>query len=938
MAETLRATISMLGTLDVSFGTHTMRPLPTQKARALLAYLIVHRSSPHSRERLIELFWPDSDPEKSRQSLNTALWALRKAIKETGCDPDHYIEAGKLTVRWIGAAEIDVERFEHLASSAQPLELREAIALYRGGFLESDFDEWVIAERERYAALYEDALEALVEHGDEEAAKALLLVNAFSEGAYGLLIDSALRSGRPGAARALFERGHAALRGVGEDVAAGFAQRYESLTHARFERVGNVPSFETSYIGRQAEFIDVATLLDESRLVTITGTGGIGKTRLAAEVGRTRIESFGDGVWFVELAALSLRDDVSAHVAMQLGCVEGTIDSLIARYREKSILLVLDNCEHVVENVAVLAAMLLSEMTELRILSTSRMPLGIAGEHVYRMPPMNQTEALRLLSERAIAYDRSFRLAPHDAYAFAELVRRLDGLPLAIELAAARLRVLSPQQVHAKVEERLEFLHAAEHGRHERHQTLRATLQWSYTLLPPDACSLLRLLGTFVGSFDVALAEALAKEAQSAVDVLDTLRTLLDASLLQSIERNGSRRFALLETVKQFAREELNRERESDKAVRAHARVYAHVMKRFREGQGDDESAWVARVALEMDDVNAAFSWAVGHDALIARHLCVSALLFFYRTGRAREGTKMALGLLACDPEIEPNDRRVVFRELAAFAFALGQPEKMLEYAREAVRSAEACGRGLSGSYGALGVAQIANHDYEGAEKTLLRLLDMDAAKGDRRALVADYANLGALYMSMARYDDADASSHKAVELADPNSLAQAVALENISETAQLRDDYERALQYALLAREVYAGLGNDEEVLGQDFQIASCHAFLGGGHAATAEFKKALQRLTADQTPEIVLLALEAGSAVCLVADRAKEALEAASAAHALRAHKPLMRSAATLAQRAGIVDRIRARLSAKEADRAWESGLHADALALLRRIAGVV
>src|SRR5918997_3914016 len=345
----------------------------------------------------------------------------------------------------------------------------------------------------------------------------------------------------------------------------------------------NLPLQLTSFVGREREIAEARDLLAEQRLLTLTGPGGCGKTRLALKAAAELAERFEDGVWLVELASLSDPALVPQTVAFALGMREQPgrlLTDTLSEYLElKKMLLVLDNCEHLVEACAQLAEALLRACPNLRILATSREALGITGETGWLVPSLSlpdprylppvdelpRYEAARLFIERAAAMLPTFELTDRNAAAVARLCRGLDGIPLAIELAAARVKVLSVEQIAERLHDRFRLLTLGSRTALPRHRTLRATIDWSHDLLSEEEKVLFRRLSVFVGGFALGAAEAVCVgEDLEENEVLDLLSHLVDKSLVVMQERGGGMRYGLLETVRQYGREKLEESGEAE--------------------------------------------------------------------------------------------------------------------------------------------------------------------------------------------------------------------------------------------------------------------------------------------------------------------------------------------------------------------------------------
>jgi predicted ATPase/DNA-binding CsgD family transcriptional regulator len=400
-----------------------------------------------------------------------------------------------------------------------------------------------------------------------------------------------------------------------------------------FRPTDNLPLALTSFVGREREMVEIEDLLVESRLLTLTGPGGSGKTRLALAMASELAGRFEGGVWLVQLAPLSDPNLVPQAVASVLGVREtpGTplAETLVDYLKPRNVLLVLDNCEHLIGACASFAEALLRRCPDLRVLATSREALGVAGETLFDVPPLSlpdphhlqaaeglpHYEASRLFVERARMVRPDFSVTGGNAMTIAQICYRLDGMPLAIELAAARIRVLSVDQISIRLDDSFGLLTGGGRSVLPRQRTLRATMDWSYGLLSEDERALFRSLSVFAGGFTLGAAEAVAAgEGVEEADVLDLLTSLVDKSLVIVDERDAEARYRLLETARQYAWEKLQDSGEAERARGRHAEFYvafAEEPASDTEGQG----ARLRKLGAEQDNFRAAQRWFMGPNA-----------------------------------------------------------------------------------------------------------------------------------------------------------------------------------------------------------------------------------------------------------------------------------------------------------------------------------
>ena len=665
-----RLTIRLMGTFEVALDGKRVSGFVSDKARALLAYLAVEADQPHRREALAGLLWGDYPERAARASLRNVLANLRQEIGDRDAHPPFLrISPQAIQLNPEGDAWVDVVSFEQLLGGqggASRLHLlEESIALYRGDFLEGfslpgspAFEEWALLEREQLQRRALGALRELAEHyeGRGDPGRALsyawrqVEIEPYPEGAQRQLLRLLARDGQR--ERALVQyKGYSEL--LAEELGVAPGEETKQLLQAICDdedlspwapsppaglelpplQTHNLPAQSTPFVGRERELADVSDLLADPdvRLVTVVGPGGMGKTRLALEMARQSLPHFPAGGWWVDLAPLPEDASVPRAVAAALGVLEQPdrpLHEVIAdSLQTRELLLVLDNCEHVVEGAAGLVSLLLSRCPELAVLATSREPLHASGEHLYETPPMGLPEAgeaverllaadaVQLFRQRAAAVRSDFRLEGC-ATLVTKVCRRLDGMPLAIELAAARLRALSLAEVAARLDDRFRLLTGGSRTAHPRQRTLRNTIAWSVDLLEHAEPLLFARLSAFAGSFDLEGTEEVCGGAGvPAVEVLDLLSRLVDKSLVTLVRaEGGTTRYRLLETVRAYARERLAARGEADEIAAKHARCYLALAEGLEPrlvAQEKEMLSVFARLDAEADNLAAAMRWSL---------------------------------------------------------------------------------------------------------------------------------------------------------------------------------------------------------------------------------------------------------------------------------------------------------------------------------------
>ena len=441
------------------------------------------------------------------------------------------------------------------------------------------------------------------------------------------------------------------------------------LGHDRRSR-NNLPQQLTRFIGRQRELAAVRSLVSQTRLTTLCGAGGIGKTRLALEVAHDSLDEYADGVWLVEFASISDPQLIPQTVASALHLREErgrSITDAVASYlKSTNLLLVLDNCEHVIGAIAQLADVLLRNCPNLRILATSRESLAIAGEMLFRVPPLSlpdtatapdaaslgKHEAVELFVERVRAVKTAFVLNESNAALVAKVCIHLEGIPLAIELAASRMKVLSVEQIADRLGHRLKLLRGGSRTALPRHQTLLAAIDWSYNLLSETEKTLFRRLSVFSGGWTLEAAENVCLgEPVDRDNLLELLSGLIDKSLVLLDERDGQQRYRFMMTLLEYAQERLLQTQEAAAIYRAHAGFFnALVLQGESRSMSADEHTWLDRIKLEYDNIRSALSWISKEEPEAGLRLAAALWRFWYLNGYLQEGRRWLEEMLTRQP------------------------------------------------------------------------------------------------------------------------------------------------------------------------------------------------------------------------------------------------------------------------------------------------
>ncbi len=430
--------------------------------------------------------------------------------------------------------------------------------------------------------------------------------------------------------------------------AQGLQQDFPTLNSFRIIQ-NNLPVQLTSFIGREKEMAEIKALLGSARLVTLTGSGGTGKSRLSIEIGKEELPTFANGVWLIELAPLADPSQIIPTMAQVFGLQEhpfSPLATLLMDYlRDKKILVILDNCEHLIDTCAKLADDLLHQCAGLKVLASSREALGIAGEVTYHTPSLGNSESTRLFAERAMAANPNFHLTESNSSSIAQICARLDGIPLALELAAARIKLLSPEQIASRLDDRFRLLVGGSRTALPRQQTLRALIDWSYDLLSDEEKGLFRIASVFVGGWTLDALEAVADDPNT----LEHLEQLVNKSLVITEARQNEMRYFMLETIRQYAREKLFDAKEASTARDRHFFYFDHLAENIWDVfRTENIFTWRDRADDETENLRTAVEWALDNHVEESIRLAGNFCLV---TGWM--GSRMDDGLALCQAVID---------------------------------------------------------------------------------------------------------------------------------------------------------------------------------------------------------------------------------------------------------------------------------------------
>jgi predicted ATPase/class 3 adenylate cyclase len=590
----------------------------------------------------------------------------------------------------------------------------------------------------------------------------------------------------------------------------------------------NLPAQMTSFIGREKDIAEVRSALVEHRLVTLTGSGGTGKTRLSLQVAAEMLEQFQEGVWFVELSPLTDPGLVPQTVLATLGISEQEgkeiAQTLVDSLRDRKLLLIFDNCEHLIQASAVLADTLLTNLPGLTILATSREALGVEGELAWHVPSLSlpdvkklpaieqlpQYEAIRLFIERAALAQPRFNVTEDNASAIAQICFHLDGIPLAIELAAARVKVLSVEQIAKRLDDRFRLLTGSSRTALAHQQTLRATIDWSYNLLSEQEQRLFRRLAVFIGGWVLESAEAVCSLEGSGSrgeiepeQILDLLSQLVNKSLVLVEQVEAESRYHRLETIREYAREKLLESGEKELLSLRHLRYFVRLAEEAEpELSGGAQTYWMDRLQLEHANIRAALDWSYQSTANSELGLRLSGALadFWVTRGFFHEGRERLIRSLSQVEKSEhANLRGKVLIGIADITYRQSDYPATKDYAGQALTVFRKLGdkHGIAIALDRLGNVATEEGDYDNAPKMFEEALTLKRELNNRHGIASSLINLGWVALRPGNYALASSRLEEALDLhrqlGDKNGIA--MALSGLSEVAVREGDLEKASQ-----------------------------------------------------------------------------------------------------------------------------------------------
>ena len=822
--------IRLFGGFDVRVAGAPLPSLRSRREQWLLALLALHHDRDTSREWLATTLWPDNDEQQALFYLRKALSNLRKAL---GDESSRIITPSQKAVRLdLSGALCDVTAFGDCVRKSL---FQEAVDLYRGTFLPECLEEWATAERSQREQAYIFALEQLASKSDPASAvrwlRLLVAVDPFRESAHRSLMQALADCGDRAAVTEVYRELHSVLH---KELHASPSPETESLYKQLLERgeqrvaslVPSVPVDDrrhipvplTDLIGREKEIEEVLKLIRDRRLVTLVGSGGIGKTRLSIAVGDAAIDQFDDGVWFVDLAPLTDQSLVAQSVGRSMGIPEDRtrpmIDALLDSLHDRKLLIILDNCEHMIHACASFAHRILTSCASISILATSREPLHVLSEQTFRVPSLNVPsvqdgeddpsqlmafDAIRLFVDRASRIDKAFRLTQRNAPDIAEICRQLDGIALAIEMAAARLRSMSIGEIRSRLVDRFKLLTGGNRAALPRQHTLRAAIDWSYDQLSEPERMLLRRLSAFSGGWNLEAAEAVSGQD----DTFDLLTSLADKSLVVIETQEDRTRYTMLETVRQYGAYRMAEAEEKTKIGAKHRDYFLSIAEEAeKELRGAKQSEMKAILEEEIENLRTAMTFSLETNDTEEKGLRIgrSLWIFWADQGYVREGIETLEKLLAKYKEATHvradalNGLGVLYFLRSDYPLSRARHEESMEISRSLHYK-----KGLANAFNGLGNSATDLADYENAKKYYSESLAIQREIGNTPGMIASITNLGRIANQQGDNKAARELQEQALDICRRagDSIGVSRSLIHLGMIAFYESDFQKALALA---------------------------------------------------------------------------------------------------------------------------------------------
>ncbi len=629
--------------------------------------------------------------------------------------------------------------------------------------------------------------------------------------------------------------------------------------------IGNLPLQLTSFIGREHEIDEIKAVLRSARLVTLTGAGGTGKTRLAMEVAKQIGEQFPEGVWLIDFAVLPEPNLILQAITTALGVREepkrSLIQTLTDHLRSKKLLLLFDNCEHLVAACAQVADTLLQICPRLQILATSREALGLTGEHQYYVPTLtipppdselvietlNQSEAVRVFLDRAVLVRPAFKLTKANAFAIAQICRRLDGIPLALELAAARVKGLNTEQISARLDDRFSLLRTGNRTALQRHQTLRATIDWSYNLLSEKERLLLSRLSVFAGGWTVESATEVCLVVQpEEQDVLNLLLNLADKSLVIVEEQEGETRYRLLETIREYALEKLIESGEERLVRNRHLDFFINFAEEAEHNyRGKKQLFWFSMMEKERVNFRAALDYVLhsNQPETVLRLAGTAFWLWFFR-GPWSEGQIWTEAALAQTPDLRTMAKAKVLMGLGLLQFAQSDHPSAHRILAESLSIWQELDNKWWSAFvlGFMGLT-IRAHDREAAARFFKESLKLAKETNEKWILAFSLWNIGENELYLKNLSEAQRLLDQCLELSQAlgDRMLQNEALRALGEISEAGQEYTHAVDLYKESLSIVQELHDITNISVLYFNVGRALQLAGDNENAANYFREAL-------------------------------------------------------------------------------------------------
>jgi predicted ATPase/DNA-binding SARP family transcriptional activator len=798
----------LLGSFVVDVDGAPLPPMRSRKEHWLLALLVLHKGATVSRDWLAQALWPypEYSQDLARGYLRRALWQLGKGLGKQA-DRIQRPSAHGIALDLDGA-DIDVLAFDNAVARGDHESLEEAIDLYRGELLEECTEEWVTLEREKRVQAFRQALSAAAEtsllSGDPRSAvgyyKRAILVDFFWEPAQRGLLESLAATGDYNAASQAYYEFHQRLSkelGRTPDPATievfHLIKEASRAAHRPVEKVptdtagmvsvesslgyGKLPYYFTDLVGRKAELIEIATRLQRRRLVTLTGPGGIGKTRLAVQAAGDLRGQYKDGICFVDLSGIAphlVTHAVASALATAAAIpLSDKVDELTPGLARKSLLVVLDNCEHAIPSCSEIVREVLAACPSVRFLATSRQTLGISGETAWCVPSLafpelsslleNESDpaaaamafpAVQLFTQIASDVQQSFEITPENVQPIVRICKRLDGIPLAIVLAAAELRIMSPFELLERIEDRFRLLEVGRSDTPPRHRTLRTTIQWSWDNLEDAEREFLAQLSVFRGSFTLPAAQSICSHPQAGEnpgnpDALLWLERLVDRSLVTVEFTRGRTRYRILEPIREFSQDQWRSVLDRSAVEDLHSRHAAWYLTSVEPTDdmltGPEQGHWLEEFEKDHDNVREALQWALNaNDGETSLRLAGAFWRFWYLRGYLHEGAGWLEQALESGEGADPHHRVRALSGAGNIAYGRADYEKARSYYRQALDLRRELNdeKGIAASLASLANVAREERNFSEAREMLEQSLELFRSAADLRGTALTLGNL----------------------------------------------------------------------------------------------------------------------------------------------------------------------------------------------------